>query len=135
MAFSDSVNQTLSLGDIPEDILYLIFPYLRPSDFLSLCRINKTFYETYRLTPAYWRELTTSTFRVPVHPLLKADGVRWHWLYKKLRTETKAFSWGQDAYGCLGHDKPQRFRHMNVSWPTEMVLPKDVGVVADLQCG
>lgn len=130
-------------ADLPEDILFLVFPYLLPRDFLALCSVNKTFHETYRLDSTYWRDKTSKTFRLPIHPLLRADGNRWHWLYKKLRTQTKAYTWGQNSSHCLGHDQvydpshrgPRAAAHHSCHWPTKMNLPEFIRIVADLQCG
>ena len=120
----------ITLADLPEDVLVLIFPYLDTGEFLSLCSVNKHFYSNFFKNPEYWRELTSKTFRVPIHPLLHADGPRWYWLYKNLRTRTKIFTWGSSSHGVQGKTTEE-----NVMWPTEMVVPKGIGTIVDLQCG
>lgn len=104
----------------------------------------------FHFDPTYWRLLTRNTFRLPNQPLLQADGARWQWLYKRLRTQTKAFTWGSNDNYCLGQrvltedeissDPPDvRLRRViasrKVSWPMEMQGIQRVGIVADLQCG
>lgn len=121
------MSSTLQLEDLPEDILVLIFPQLEVPDFLSLCSVNKHFRDVFLKNPEYWRTRTSRTFRIPVHPLLRADGARWYWLYKNLRTNTKVYSWG--GTGRLSHTQT------NVTWPSEASIPKGVGNIVDLQCG
>ena len=120
----------ITLVDLPEDVLVLIFPYLETAEFLSLCSVNKFFYNDFLKNPDYWRERTSKTFRVPIHPLLRADGARWYWLYKNLRTRTKVLTWGGASHGAQG-----QLKGGNVLWPREMVVPREVGTIADLQCG
>ena len=127
----------MKLTDLPEDILVLIFPHLEPKDFLAFCSINKDFHENFHQSPHYWRDRTASTFRIPIQPMLRADGTRWHWLYKNLRTRTKIFVWGSAHAvrenvigGPNGENKEMKRR--KITWPTEMV---EFGPVADLQCG
>lgn len=128
--------------NLPADILVLIFPYLEPEEFLSFCKINRACWDTWHREPEYWRTKTRETFRIPNHPLLQADGERWNWLYRKMRTDTKAFTWGQNSYHSLGQGpfqgtNPQlRRRHIAGSrLPKPMHIPEDVGIIADLQCG
>jgi SCF-associated factor 1 len=120
----------ITIADLPEDVLVLIFPYLEIAEFLSLCAVNKHFYANFLKNPDYWRERTSKTFRVPIHPLLHADGARWYWLYKNLRTKTKVLTWGSSSLGAQGQTKGG-----NVMWPTEMMVPREIGTIVDLQCG
>ena len=137
----------MQLTDLPTDIIVLVFPYLSAPDFLSFTSITKTFL-TFRQEPSFWRTLTTRTFRIPPQPLLQADGQRWQWLYKSLFTQTRAFTWGNNARHNLGHGgftSPGRSHLMNhhrairsrvhIGWPTEMEHTDRVGVIADIQCG
>ena len=135
-----------TLLDLPQDILDLIFPYLPPRSFLNFCSINQDTYRAYRVDPLYWRTETSSTFRLPISPLLHADGSRWHWLYKKLRTQSRPFTWGEGLYGGLGPGaglrdagrgfKPRGvFERLSSSWPTEVYVREEVGVIVDLQAG
>ena len=133
--------------DLPQDILDLIFPYLAPKSFLSFCSVTKETYSQYHLDPLYWRVRTSSTFRIPITPLLHADGARWHWLYKKLRTQTRPFTWGKGERSGLGpgaglRNPRNRFRpsasfaRSYSSWPTEVhVRENEIGTIVDLQCG
>ncbi len=92
----------LTILDIPQDVLEIVFLYLHPRSFLHLCSITKEFWQSQRRNPTYWRVTTSNTFRIPISPLVHAEGDRWYWLYKKLRTQTKAFTWGQGRDGALG---------------------------------
>ena len=107
----------------------------------------------YREDPRFWHALTRDTFRIPPQPLLQ--GGRWQWLYKKLLTQTRLYTWGHDDGGNLGHtehpewhiqsrtgtpeDLMRRrrgrggFRH--ASWPRLAIVEEEVGIVADVQCG
>ncbi|KAL8835759.1 MAG: hypothetical protein Q9170_003191 [Blastenia crenularia] len=103
--------------------------------------------QTYRQDPNFWRTLTRTTFRIPPQPILQADGARWQWLYRRLRTQTQLFTWGSNGCGNLGHpfSLPQRpnvheidTSIRNVAWPKKVVLedmPEEIGIVADVQCG
>lgn len=137
------------LLDLPADILVLIFPYLEPEEFLGFCKLNRACWKLWHREPEYWRFQTLRTFRIPDHPLLHADGERWYWLYKKMRTDTRAFTWGQNTYSSLGHGSqagsvphPRGLpltRHPRQVWgshvPKQMEVPNEVGIIADLQCG
>ena len=165
----------LTILDIPQDVIEIILKYLYPRSFLHFCCITKQFWQDQRRNPTYWRVATSTTFRIPISPLLRAEGDRWYWLYKKLMTQTKAFTWGQGSSGALGlpsvpvSQRPQprlpnpRLNRLpgrlanptgqqqdrdtgpaqdipfhdrrNHAWPSRMDLPKEVGIIADLQCG
>ena len=149
----------MPLLDLPDDILSLIVLDLEPKDFITLCRTCKQVYSQYRKDSAYWRTAASNTFRLPISPLLAADGPRWYSLYKKLKTQTRLYTWGQGLKGNLGHGRalplpprgglrgralpraPHRpiprqiFHRTSSSWPTETHVPDDVGVISDLQCG
>ena len=93
----------MPITDLPEDIIHLILPFLSAKDFLSFTSTNKAFYDTFQLDRGYWRTQISSTFRLPISPLLYQEGgARWYRLYKKLRTETTAYAWGPDSDGALG---------------------------------
>lgn len=139
------------LLDLPEDILSIIFRFLRPNDFLAFCQVSKDTYADYRQDSLYWRIETSNTFRLPISPLLAADGPRWYWLYKRLRTQTQLYTWGQglafhrpgSAVSLPRRVHPQmRPRSIYIptvppagNWPTPTHVPDEVGVIADLQCG
>ncbi|GBF61651.1 F-box protein [Trichophyton mentagrophytes] len=115
------------LEDLPEDILVLIFPLLDVPDFLALCAVNKYFHEVFSKNPEFWREVTTKTFRIPVQPLLRANGPRWYWLYKNLRTQTRVYQWG-------GEGRPSE-PSVNKTWPYESSAVAGIRNIVDLQCG
>jgi SCF-associated factor 1 len=92
----------LTILDVPHDVVEIIFLYLHPRSFLHFCSITKPLWHDQRHNPTYWRITTSTTFRIPISPLLHAEGERWYWLYKKLRTQTKAFTWGQGTNSALG---------------------------------
>lgn len=141
----------MNILDLPEDILSLVFVLLNPKDFLSLCRSSKVLYNNYQKDSLFWRTKTSTTFRTPISPLLKTDGARWYSLYRRLKTQTRLFTWGQGIKGNLapgieprrgrivGRIMPHAPRHHYVrttsNWPTETKVPDDVGIIADLQCG
>ncbi|KAF3483657.1 uncharacterized protein GIQ15_02981 [Arthroderma uncinatum] len=114
------------LEDLPEDILVLIFPFLSVPDFLSLCTVNKYFHEVFLKNPEFWREKTTKSFRIPVQPILRANGPRWYWLYKNLR-KTRVYEWG--GSGRALHSSSAR------AWPAKSLATVGIGNIVDLQCG
>jgi SCF-associated factor 1 len=95
-------GRKITILDIPQDVLEIVFLYLHPKSFLHFCRLTTQFWRDQSRNPTYWRVTTSTTFRIPISPLLHAEGDRWYWLYKKLRTQTKAFTWGQGTSGALG---------------------------------
>ncbi|KAJ9602936.1 hypothetical protein H2200_012716 [Cladophialophora chaetospira] len=165
----------MSILELPDDILSIVLSFLPAEEYLKFCRVSKQVYIKYRQDSAFWRNETSNTFRLPISPLLAADGPRWYWLYKRLKTQTHLYTWGQGVKGNLGPGRalsvPRRPPHLNPgprilprvparpqpamlphrptprapprqifqrtssSWPTEVHIPDDVGVVADLQCG
>lgn len=136
-------SQSRSLLDFPEDILAVVFSYLPPADFLHFCSVSRNVYLKYRHDPFYWMTNASRTFRLPISPLLRADGPRWYWLYKKLKTQTRLYTWGQGIKQNLARGHPVGRRHVPVvafqrsasSWPTEAHVDEEIGVIVDLQCG
>lgn len=164
-------SQTIIMDALPEEVLDLVFACLTPKNFLSLCSTSKPFYEQHHLNPFYWRNEASSTFRLPISSLLHADGARWYWLYRKLKTQTRLYTWGQGTHGNLGPSQasagmppppvprlptlPPRgalhrlrgrggravphpgtvWQRASSSWPTEVHLPDEVGIIVDVQCG
>jgi SCF-associated factor 1 len=141
-----------SITDLPLDILVLVFPYLDAKSFLSLCSTCKAFQQnSIRLDPAYWSHATRSTFRVPNQPVVQHDGVRWQKLFRRLLTQSRVFTWGDNGQGRLGHGLQERdirlprgTRHVarrgpisniSCSFPTEVAHTEELGVIADMQCG
>ena len=143
--------------DLPDDVLSLIVLNLDPNEFLALCMSCKALYSQYQKDSVFWRTSASNTFRLPISPLLAADGHRWYSLYKKLKTQTRLYTWGQGLKGNLGHGRalpprgalrgralrgaPHRplprqiFQRTSSSWPTDTHVPEEIGVIADLQCG
>ncbi|KAJ4362465.1 hypothetical protein N0V83_010558 [Neocucurbitaria cava] len=141
-----------SITDLPLDILVLVFPYLDAKSFLSLCSTCKAFQQpSIRLDPAYWSFATRSTFRVPNQPVVQHDGVRWQKMYRRLLTQSRVFTWGSNSHSRLGHSYEERIHHNptmprimrpgrmrfnnHCSVPTEMEDTRNLGVIADMQCG
>ena len=139
------------LLDLPLDILYLIFPYLDVPDFVALTSTCKALHQPDLSQYArYWSSATRITFRVPNQPVVQNDGARWQKMYKRLLTQSKVYTWGNNEKGCLGHSQvttaqlnaasPDMRRRLvmasrHVSWPTEMENAEDIGIIADMQCG
>ncbi|KXT09668.1 hypothetical protein AC579_9979 [Pseudocercospora musae] len=136
--------------DLPVDLLVMIFPYLDAASFLSLTATCKALHAPdFVHESTFWSALVRRDFRVPNQPVAQTDGERWQKLYKRLRTQSKIFTWGNNEKGCLGHSNerpgprilsgpgfrrvPRRTRH--VSWPGEMEGLEELGVISDIQCG
>lgn len=146
-----------ALTELPIDILFIILQYLsKAKDLLSLCASCRSFQETgaLRFDSAFWSRLTNETFRVPNRPVIAGDGKRWQNLYRRFSKESKVYCWGNNDGGSLGrpayarrHGFPARARgprfvqtfendvQSTASWPQELRLPNDIGVISDLQCG
>lgn len=146
------------ITDLPLDVLLLIFPYLDPKSFLALCSTCRALHQpSIRLEPSYWRAATRSTFRVPNQPVVENDGARWQHMYRRLLTQTRVYTWGSNGHTRLGHSYaadartlmtprvarpppglPGGARRQNrapAGVPTEMEDTRDLGVIADMQCG
>lgn len=139
------------LLDLPVDILYIILPYLDVPDFLALTTTCQALHNPdFSQYASYWSAVTRATFRVPNQPVVANDGARWHKMYKRLLLQSKVFTWGNNEKGCLGHsmiDQTQLnaanpalrrrmvMRSRHVSWPTEMEHLREIGIIADMQCG
>lgn len=142
-----------NLLDLPVDILHLIFPYLDAPSFLSLTSTCKALHEPLFLQDsAYWSSLVRNTFRVPNQPVVQQDGQRWAKLFKRLHTQSRIYTWGNNDKSCLGHSNELResgnrvgvnpgarrvnaLRRKHISWPEEMQRTQGLGVISDLQCG
>lgn len=144
------------ITDLPLDVLLLIFPYLDVKSFLALCSTCKSLHQpSIRLEPSYWRTATRSTFRVPNQPVVENDGARWQQMYRRLLTQTRVYTWGSNGHTRLGHSYAadahsmmiprvgrvglvggaRRQNRTPVGVPTEMDDTRDLGVIADMQCG
>ena len=138
--------------DLPVELLLLTFQYLEVNDFLNLTSTCKTLHKPEFLQDsAYWSNLVRTTFRVPNQPVVEHDGKRWQKLYKRLRTQSRIYTWGNNEKACLGHsyELPATMEHMirpgsrrqnmlrkrHVPWPEQMRRVEDLGVISDLQCG
>jgi SCF-associated factor 1 len=142
-------DKTTTISDLPLDILVLIFPYLDAKSFLALCSTCKGFQQpSIRLDSAYWSFATRSAFRVPNQPVVQHDGDRWEKMYRRLLTQSRVYTWGSNGHKRLGHGyddpvmnrflprRPGRIRmHRDCSTPTEMEDTRELGIIADMQCG
>ncbi|KAK5119014.1 hypothetical protein LTR62_000225 [Meristemomyces frigidus] len=137
----------MSILDLPVDILVLIFPHLDASSFLNLTSTCKALHDPNFVNDStYWSNNVRDTFRVPNQPQAQHDGKRWQKLYKRLRTQSRLYTWGNNEKACLGHslnhNGPRSAgmraagRHRNhISWPGEMQGTDSLGVISDVQCG
>lgn len=140
------------LLDLPVEILLLIFPYLDANSFLSLTSSCKSLHQPEFIHEAsFWSTIVRTTFRVPNQPVVQNDGKRWQKLYKRLLTQSRVMTWGDNQKACLGHSytSPAGFRmrggplrgharairQKHISWPQKMEGTEGLGVVSDLQCG
>ncbi|RMY48349.1 hypothetical protein D0865_08133 [Hortaea werneckii] len=153
-------STSTTLLDLPVDILLLIIPYLPAGDFLSLTSTCRALHQDqFTKDPTYWSNLVRHTFRVPNQPVVQNDGRRWMKLYKRLRTQSRIYTWGNNEKACLGHsyDLPGMLRRgggngrgpvapvprnrtvftgrRHTSWPAPMEGTQDLGVISDVQCG
>lgn len=140
------------LESLPIEIWLMITPYLNAKDLLSFCASSRQIQQNseIRESASYWSRLTISTFRVRNRLVVEHDGRRWMGLYRRMRTQTKPFGWGNNDRGCMGLQQNggaitgamRRGRrvhpghgHMQLHWPKELDLGVEGGVIADLQCG
>ncbi|KAI9667284.1 MAG: hypothetical protein M1821_000098 [Bathelium mastoideum] len=138
--------------EVPVEVLDLTFSYLDPKSFLLLCSACRALYHAdIRLNATYWRRLVQS-FRFPNRPAAQGDGEYWQNLYRRLRTQTHAYTWGSNENGSLGHSFPSSRRdsdspdnvyvaqpshpdgRKSVSVPKEMEDSSKLGTLVDLQC-
>lgn len=131
----------ISITDLPTDVLYTVFPYLTALEFLRFTSTCKALI-SYRQDSTFWRTLTQNTFRIPPQPLLQAEGARWVWLYRRLLTQTRLYTWGNDDRGSLGFfgvpaaGPPARPLRYPEPSPQKIDLSRyDLGVIADVACG
>jgi len=140
------------LLNLPVEILLSIFPYLDANSFLSLTSSCKSLHQPEFVHEAsFWSTIVRSTFRVPNQPVVQNDGKRWQKLYKRLHTQSRVMTWGDNQKACLGHSYtspagsrmrggPPRgharaIRQKHISWPQKVEGTEGLGVVSDLQCG
>jgi SCF-associated factor 1 len=131
-------GSSVSLPELPLDIILTIVPFLDVQSFISLSSTCKAFYQpTVRFNATFWSHATQSTFRVPNQPVVQGDGRRWRRMYRRLLTQSRVFAWGNNPSGCLGHKVSSRGDHLQQghAWPEEMEGASDLGIIADLQCG
>jgi SCF-associated factor 1 len=153
---NNKLNTTMAdsppLLNLPVEILLSIFPYLDANSFLSLTSSCKSLHQPEFVHEAsFWSTIVRSTFRVPNQPVVQNDGKRWQKLYKRLHTQSRVMTWGDNQKACLGHSYtspagvrmrggPHRglsraIRQKHISWPQKMEGIEGLGVVSDLQCG
>lgn len=138
--------------DLPVELLHSIFSYLDVSTFLHLTSSCTALHKPeFTHDAAYWSTLVRTTFRVPNQPVVEKEGKRWQRLFKRLLTQSKVYTWGNNEKACLGHSyetastlqglDPPRARHLralrrrHIPWPEKMQRVDDLGVISDLQCG
>ncbi|KAK8189268.1 regulator of chromosome condensation 1/beta-lactamase-inhibitor protein II, partial [Phyllosticta capitalensis] len=120
------------LTERSKDIVLLVVQHLDARSFLALARTCRGFYqESFRLDPVYWSQATRRAFRLPNQPAVELNGRLWSSLYRRLLTQTHVFTWGNNDHGALGQDEPIPHR----AYPSEMVGSKELGTIADMQCG
>lgn len=145
-------DKPTSLLDLPVDLILLIFPYLDAQSFLSLTSSCTALHKPdFLYESSFWSNIVRNTFRVPNQPVVEADGQRWQKLYKRLLTQSRVMTWGNNEKACLGHSfvsptglrtvGPPGVRHArairqrHISWPQQMQGTESLGVISDLQCG
>lgn len=138
--------------DLPVELLHSIFSYLDVSSFLHLTSSCTALHKPEFIHDAeYWSILVRTTFRVPNQPVVEHDGQRWQKLFKRLLTQSRIYTWGNNEKACLGHsyETPSPLRSMDaargrqlrslrkrhIPWPEKMTRVNDLGVISDLQCG
>jgi SCF-associated factor 1 len=147
--------ESTQLLDLPVDILYSILPYLDVTSFVAFTSTCTALHQPDIAQYApYWSVAARHTFRVPNQPVVEHDGLRWQKMYRRLLTESRCFTWGNNDRMCLGHGHQQHMgspfgrggigppgrrrpvvrTRQHVSWPTEMEN-MNLGVIADMQCG
>ncbi|KAK4505823.1 hypothetical protein PRZ48_003788 [Zasmidium cellare] len=141
-----SEESPTTLLDLPVDLLLLIFPHLDAASFLSLTSTCKALHNSdFAEDSAYWSALVRNQFRVPNQPVVQNDGRRWKRLYKRMRTQSKCYAWGNDDKGCLGHSfdlpnlpgqrRPVMRRSRHLSCPSVMEGTEQLGIISDMQSG
>lgn len=155
MSSTHAERATVSLTELPLDVLLLIIPYLSAHDLLALCGTCHSLYDDpeVKYSASYWSNLSRETFRVPNQPVVQADGQRWMRLYRRMRTQSRVYAWGNNDGGCFGDAKLvqgdlnrgiarriQRrggFHRVFIDYsPVPRPCPLgDVGIVSDFQCG
>jgi SCF-associated factor 1 len=149
------MSESTQLLDLPVDILYSILPYLDVTSFVAFTSTCTALHQPDIAQYApYWSVAARHTFRVPNQPVVEHDGSRWQKMYRRLLTESRCFTWGNNERMCLGHSHQQHMgspfgrgslgppgrrrpvvrTRQHVSWPTEMEN-MNLGVIADMQCG
>lgn len=145
---AETNDSPLTLLDLPVDLLVLIFPLLDAHSFLSLTSTCHALHRPdFIHDSSYWSALVRRDFRVPNQPVVQNDGLRWLKLYKRLRTQSRVFTWGNDDRDCLGHSQNMpnmvftrggahaRRTKKNANFPIEMEGIEHLGVISDLQSG
>jgi SCF-associated factor 1 len=140
---ASATTDKMNILDLPIDIWLLIFPCLEARDFLALTSTCKALHKPEFIHDAqYWSALVRTTFRVPNQPVVQHNGQRWRKLYRRLLTESRLYTWGNNEKACLGHSfevpaarRGHMHRRRHISWPAEMEGTEGLGLVSDLQCG
>jgi SCF-associated factor 1 len=117
------MNNMNRISLLPYDILEEIISVLDVKDFLALSSTSRQF-RTIVDDPVYWKNATIDNFRVRNRPSTDNDGILWRKLYKRLRTQTRIFMWGQASLS----GNPEQI-DLGVNGGVEP------GIISDLQCG
>ena len=122
--------------DLPDDILYGIFPHLTALEFLNFTSCSRILL-LHRDDTTFWHALTRKTFRIPPQPLLKQ--ARWQSLYKKLLRQTRLYTWGNNECENLGRNggfPRDPNGQISSGWPGQVQIDDpNMGIIADVQCG
>lgn len=164
---ADTTEPGLNILDLPQDLLLLISAHLDAHDFLAFCGTCSALHQNSAITlsASYWKNAAQNAFRLRNYPVTASNGHRWMQLYRRMRTQTKVYTWGNNDLGCLGvgmnampsgprsSSVPRQIRQsagrprrlvrntlVDGRVPRSLSWPQetsmgDIGIVADLQCG
>ena len=143
---------TTTILDLPVELVLDLFSYLDVNSFLNLTATCKPLHNPeFAQDARYWSSLTRNTFRVPNQPVIEQDGERWQKLFKRMLTQSRIYTWGNNEKSCLGHSfkswetlqhvrppgvaRVSALRKRHISWPEQMHRVEELGVISDIQCG
>ncbi|KAK5167732.1 uncharacterized protein LTR77_007431 [Saxophila tyrrhenica] len=135
-----------ALLDLPTELLLHVFSYLDVPSFLNTTSTCKTLRkEDFLYDSRYWSSQLRTTFRVPNQPAIQHGGDRYYKLFKRMHTQSRVYTWGDNSFGALGHSLSQAIlagvtrrevlRRKHISWPEKMLQMDELGIISDIQCG